>query len=397
MITLVRIVPYTMNNLKALNDKMKAQEVHETEQTENLQERGPIYSAYRTAEERGAILTAIVDSSDDAIVSKDLQGIITSWNKSAERIFGYTASEMIGASILTLIPEDRQEEEVTILAQLRKGQRVDHFETRRRKKDGRLIDVSLTISPVKNAAGQIIGLSKIARDITDRKLEQQRRNDFVAILSHELKTPLTSLKSYIQMALARIRNSSDQIGMDLLNRAELQTRKMTTMISDFLNLSRLEEGKMTLSLNRFSLAELMEEVISDALVLAPEHLLIYTGCPELKIHADRDKLAHVMINLLNNAVKYSDTGTTITVACKVSTDTEAVEISFSDQGIGISHNDQKRLFERFYRVENDKSKASGFGIGLYLVAEILKLHGSSINLISSPGQGATFSFSLPVS
>jgi two-component system sensor histidine kinase VicK len=170
---------------------------------------------------------------------------------------------------------------------------------------------------------------------------------------------------------------------------------MTTMIHDFLNLSRLEEGKMDLSLSTFSLRELMEEVLSDALILAPDHLLEYNGCPDVEIFADRDKIGQVMTNLLNNAVKYSATGSTINIGCSL--ENGHVRFSFSDQGVGISETDQQRLFERFYRVKNDKSRmVSGFGIGLYLVAEILKLHGSSIKLTSKPGEGSEFSFSLPV-
>ncbi|WGQ10809.1 PAS domain S-box protein [Pedobacter gandavensis] len=151
----------------------------------------------KQAETNSAILSAIIASSDDAIISKDLNSIITSWNPSAERIFGYSAAEMIGESILKLIPQDRKSEESMILSKLITGERVQNFETKRLNKAGDLIDVSLTISPIKNSQGQITGLSKIARDITDKKLEEQRKHDFIGIVSHELKTPLTSLKSYI--------------------------------------------------------------------------------------------------------------------------------------------------------------------------------------------------------
>jgi two-component system sensor histidine kinase VicK len=352
-------------------------------------------TAAREAEKNSAILSAIIASTDDAIISKDLSSIITSWNPAAARIFGYDPSEMIGESILKLIPPDRQDEETMILSKLRSGQRVEHFETKRLTKDGKLIDVSLTISPVKNASGAIIGVSKIARDITEKKLEEQRKNDFIAIVSHELKTPLTSLKSYVQLALIKAREREDKFSTNVLGRAEAQTRKMTTMIHDFLNLSRLEEGKMTLSPSNFSLTELMEDVISDALILAPDHLLDYQGCPEVDIYADRDKISQVMTNLLNNAAKYSANGSTITVRCFLNKG--QANISFADQGIGISDADQKRLFERFYRVDNATTRqVSGFGIGLYLVSEILKLHGSKIDLTSKPDEGSVFSFALAV-
>ena len=384
-----------MDNIRALKEKAFAQELRATVMNESIQNQAKLISAYQTAEEREAILSAIVDFSDDAIISKDLNGIVTSWNKSAERIFGYTALEMIGKPILTLIPDDRLEEETLILSRLRSGERVDHFETKRRKKDGRIVDVSLTISPIKNVDGKITGVSKIARDITDKKLEEQRKYDFIAIVSHELKTPLTSVKSYIQLALNKAKERADKFAVNVLTRADLQTSKMTTMIHDYLNVARLEQGKMTLSLTAFSLNDLMEEVISDALILAPDHLLDYSGCPDVELYADRDKICQVMMNLLNNASKYSSTGTTIKINCSL--EQGQVIFSVTDQGVGISPTDQVHLFERFYRVSNKNTmEVSGFGIGLYLVAEIIKLHGSSIKLVSEIGEGTTFSFSLPM-
>jgi two-component system sensor histidine kinase VicK len=250
------------------------------------------------AEKQSAMLSAIVSCSDDAIISKDLNSIVTSWNSSAERLFGYTASEMIGQSIVKLIPADRLQEEPEIIARLKSGQRVDHFETRRLTKRGKLLDVSLTISPVMDISGRIIGISKIARDITDKKQEEQRKNDFIAIISHELKTPLTSMRSYVQLALAKATERADSYSELLLRRAETQTRKMTTMIQEFLNLSRLEEGKMTLNISQFSLSALMEEVLADTSTLAPSRQIEFDSWPEVNISADREKLGQVVINLL---------------------------------------------------------------------------------------------------
>ncbi len=159
----------------------------------------------KQAEEKSAKLAAIIESSDDAIISKTLESVITSWNESAERMFGYTADEIIGETIYKLIPPDRQEEEPKILARLKSGERVEHFETKRLRKDGRLIDVSLSISPVKDKQGNIIGLSKIARDITEKKLDETRKNDFIGMASHELKTPLTSLSAIIQVTNGKLK------------------------------------------------------------------------------------------------------------------------------------------------------------------------------------------------
>jgi two-component system sensor histidine kinase VicK len=348
------------------------------------------------AEKQGAILSAIVSYSDDAIISKDLNSIVTSWNKSAERIFGYTAAEMIGQSIVKLIPEDRLQEEPEIIARIKSGHRVDHFETKRMTKYGAPLDVSLTISPVIDLSGRIIGISKIARDITDKKQEEQRKNDFIAIVSHELKTPLTSMRSYVQIALKKAIERADAFTEKVLVRAESKTHKMASLIQDFLDLSRLEEAKMTLHVSRFSMPELIEEVLSDTLVLSASHHIEYEPCPDIKVNADREKLGQVMINLLGNAIKYSPEGTIIKIRCELGK--EKIKFSVTDQGNGIAKADQARLFERFYRV-NDQSQyhVAGFGIGLYLVSEILKLHGGKAEVQSEVGEGSTFSFVLPAS
>ncbi|MCZ4245925.1 PAS domain-containing sensor histidine kinase [Pedobacter punctiformis] len=349
----------------------------------------------KNTSQQGFMLAAIVNSSDDAIVSKDLNGIVTSWNRSAQKMFGYLAEEMIGQPILKLIPPDRKHEEVEILAKLRKGGHVDHFETKRVTKSGTIIDVSLTISPVRNGRGKIIGLSKIARDITEKKLEQQRKNDFVAMVSHELKTPLTSIKSYIQLLLRQAKKTEDHYGTNALSKVDEQVKKMTTMIRDFLDLSRLEEGKMPLNKSQFSVQQFMDEIVSEAKILLAEHNIRYNSCNDAILNADRDKLQQVMANLLSNAAKYSSKGSTITVLCEQVR--QKVKFSVIDEGIGIDTEDQKRLFERFYRVGGEQTKnISGFGIGLYLCSEILRLHNSIITVESLPGSGSTFSFSMDI-
>jgi two-component system sensor histidine kinase VicK len=379
-----------------LSSQIHNHETREVQMNEDMKGQESLIAKLRLAEERSAILAAIVDSSDDAIISKDLNGIITSWNRSAERLFGYTQDEMIGLSILKLIPTDRLQEEPEIIAKIKAGQRVKHFETKRLTNQGNLIDVSLTISPVINPAGKIVGISKIARDITDKKLEEQRKNDFIAIVSHELKTPLTSMRSYVQLALRKARDRADAFTISVLDRADNQTRKMTTMIQDFLNLSRLEEGKMSLNCTDFSLAEVMKEIVEDAVTLAPSHHISYEPSITAFIKGDREKICQVLTNLIGNAVKYSPERSTVTIKCK--TEDDQVVFSISDEGYGIGPADQLRLFERFYRVRDDRQHhVAGFGIGLYLVAEILKLHGSEIEVQSELNQGSTFSFSLPIS
>jgi two-component system sensor histidine kinase VicK len=347
----------------------------------------------RLAEEKSARLSAIIDSSEDAIVSKTTEGIVTTWNNSAQRTFGYTSEEMIGQSILKLIPPDRQEEETMILTKLRKGERVEHFETVRVTKYNQKINVSLTISPIKDAQGKIIGLSKIARDITEKKQEELRKNDFIAMVSHELKTPLTSIRTYIQVLLSKSKNEEDVFKMNALTRADAQAKKMTSMIHDFLSLARLEEGKIRINKEEFELHDLIEEIANDAQFLTSSHNVKLVDCKDISINADKDKIGQVLINLLSNAIKYSPKGGTITMGCTQNGDN--LKIYVSDEGIGISPTDQKRLFDKFYRVKDEKIRTiSGFGIGLYLVAEILRYHDTEIKVESTEGIGSTFYFML---
>ncbi|ATP57798.1 hypothetical protein CPT03_15660 [Pedobacter ginsengisoli] len=354
-----------------------------------------LITALELAEARSAMLAAIVDSSYDAIISKDLTGIVTSWNHSAQHIFGYSPDEMIGQSIMKLIPEERKEEETQILAHLRNGNRIENFETRRVTKSGHLIDVSLTISPVRDLNGRIIGVSKIARDITDKKQEEERKKNFVTILSHELKTPITSMHAYIQLGLARSLKIEDQTLSNLLERAKSQTIKMTSMINDFLDLSRVEENRMFIDIKPFSLNELLLELIDESQTVAPK-FYIEVNCPPLiNVLADKDKIGCVLTNLVGNAIKYSKDSTTIKINCSIIGNT--VKIDVVDQGIGISPENQKKLFKRFFRV-NDTSdnKVNGLGIGLYLAAEIIKLHEGEIKVNSRLGKGSEFSFTLPL-
>lgn len=383
-----------MKSVNDLENKINGYEQREVEHTFNVDQLNKLIAQLKLAEEKSAVLAAIVETSDDAIISKNLNSIITSWNASAERIFGYTADEMIGQSILKLIPDDRIQEEPQILKRLKSGERVDHFETKRLRKDKKLIDVSLTISPVKDNSGNIIGVSKIARDITDKKQEEQRKNDFIALVSHELKTPLTSIKSYVQMMLAKAKKNEDAFGINIMGRAEAQVKKMTDMIHDFLSVSRLEAGKIRYTKSSFELLPLIDEIVNEMRMLAPDHHIEFHRFDgAFTLYGDRDKIGQVLLNLLSNAVKYSPASSTVTVGGENLG--KNIKIYVQDQGVGISPIDQKRLFERFYRVQNDQANnISGFGIGLYLVAEILREHQSEISVKSELNEGATFSFIL---
>ena len=347
----------------------------------------------RKAEETSERLGSIITSSDDAIISKDFNSIVTSWNDAAMRIFGFTAEEMIGQSILKIIPEDRHEEEPRILSQLRQGLRVDHFETIRKRKDGAHIHVSLTISPIKDRKGKVIGVSKIARDISERKLIDKKKDEFIGFVSHELKTPLTSLRSYIQISMHKALQQGHEFIGHALSKAEMQTKKMERMIADFLNISRLDEGKMKLNPSYFNLVELIKSSITDASIISTRHQFQYIGVEEAFVNADAEKIDLVLTNLISNAQKYSPMGGKIIISCQKTDQHFSVRIQ--DDGIGISPENQKSLFEKFSRIESEQTKSiSGFGIGLYLVASIMSLHGTEVTVESKPGEGSSFTFKL---
>jgi two-component system sensor histidine kinase VicK len=232
-------------------------------------------------------------------------------------------------------------------------------------------------------------------DITEQKLEVQRKNDFIGMVSHELKTPLTSMNGYIQVLLKKARASSDTFSLNLLDKANSQVKRMTTMINGFLNVSRLEAGKMHIEKQRFDMKELMHEVEEEVLSTTVGHNMLFEPVMITFVHADRDKISQVVNNLIGNAIKYSPLGTTIQVAC-ISVD-NSVQVSVRDQGMGVSKQDIKHLFNRYYRVEGSHMKSiAGFGIGLYLCAEIVHRHGGHIWVESELGEGSTFFFTLPL-
>lgn len=378
---------------QALNEELSATNEELIESQNQLKQ---LIDELKINEERSAKLAAIVESSDDAIIGKTTEGVITSWNAGAKKIFGYHEEEMIGEPVLKLIPEDLHHEEPVILARVKSGQHIDHYETTRRTKEGRLINVSLTISPILNKAGEIIGVSKIARDITEQKRDEQRKNDFIGMASHELKTPLTSLNALIQVLQKKLSDSNDRFVATALDKASQQTRRMTGLINGFLNISRLEAGKLDIEQRPIELNTLISENIEEASLSASNHDFIFEpGQGTIMVLADREKIGSVISNLLSNAVKYSPKGKFITIRTLVQD--ENVLVSVHDEGIGISQQDIEKLFERYYRVQTEHTKnISGFGVGLYLSAEIVGRHGGRIWAESEKEAGSTFYFTLPL-
>lgn len=351
------------------------------------------------------MLAAIIESSDDAIISKTLDGIITSWNKSAERLFGHTEQEAIGKPITLIIPEERLDEEQLIIKKIKSGERLDHFETIRVTRSGNKIPISLTISPIKDHTGKIIGASKIARDISkQKKAEEQLRNyaeeikvlnarkdEFIGLASHELKTPVTSLNAYLQIIDRNL--SSDDRNKPFITKAIQQVNKLTSLISDLLDVSKIQTGKLPFTYTDFDLIQVLKDVVEILQHNYESHKIkLHFDQQPITLEADQQRIEQVIINLITNAVKYSPAADRIII--NVISSDQNVTVSVQDFGIGIPKDQQEKVFSRFYRVENIATHISGLGIGLYISNEIINRHGGRIWIESEPGKGSTFYFNL---
>jgi len=530
----------------------------------------------RSSETKQAMLAAIIESSEDAIVSKNLNGIIATWNKSAERIFGYNEQEIIGDHITRIIPKNRRLEEEEIIGKIRNGERVEHYETYRLTKAGTEIPVSLTISPILNAKGQVIGASKIARDITKQKNAEEslqryannletlnivgkmiserlavqeilqqvtdittevtgaafgaffynnldehgesymlytlsgapkeafekfgmprntavfhatfsgectvradditkdprygknsphfgmpkghlpvvsylavpvmsksgavigglfyghpeagkftehherlvesvatqaaialenaklyeeiqklnaKKDEFIGLASHELKTPITSLSGYLQIINRRLQAGDENKAF--MEKALLQINKLSDLISDLLDVSKIETGQLPLSFTGFDLVQLVKEA-TEVMQYSTKthHLVLNTNPDKLMVTADRQRIEQVIVNLLSNAIKYSP-GTDL-VNISVSAANKKALVSVQDFGLGISHEQQERIFTRFYRVEDMSAHISGLGIGLFISREIINRHSGRLWVESGLGKGSAFFFEIPM-
>lgn len=344
-------------------------------------------------------LAAIVSSSDDAIVSKTLDGVILTWNGAAERMFGYSAAEAVGRHITLIIPQDRTSEEDFVIGRIRAGLAVEHYETVRQRKDGTMVEVSLSVSPIHAADGRIVGASKIARNITDqnrqrRQLEEASRakDEFLATLSHELRTPLNTLIGYIHM-LQSGSMSADQEPR-ALEIMERNARALARLVDDVLDTSRIVTGKMQVNLVPCPLAPIIDEAVASIRPAAERKgLELDTRVEgELTVHADADRLRQVLWNVLSNAVKFTPQGGSIRITAQQ--DHDAVQVSVEDTGLGISPGDLSRIFQRFWQGQEGGDK--GLGLGLALTRHLVELHGGTISARSGgPGLGSTFEIRFP--
>lgn len=348
-------------------------------------------------------LAAIIVDSDDAIVSKDLSGRVLSWNKGAEKMFGYSAEEMIGRHIDILIPTERKDEEPGILSRIGRGERVEHYETVRVRKNGERIDVAISVSPVRDEKGNITGAAKIAREITARKRAERalreadmRKTEFLATLAHELRNPLAPLQSGIE--ILRELQGMPPVGIGTVEIMDRQLKHMVRLIDDLLDISRISRGRIELHLQEVDLRDVLQQAVETTRPLFARHghqLHWFPPAHRVMVWADATRLSQVFSNLLNNAAKYTPANGEVHLKLKTTKNDVSVEVI--DNGIGIPPDELSNVFEMFTQLDlPDSSLRSGLGIGLSLSKQFVLRHGGRLIARSQGvGKGSSFIVELP--
>jgi PAS domain S-box-containing protein len=363
-------------------------------------------------------LAAIVATTDDAVISKNLNGVITSWNPAAERLFGYTSDEVVGKEITILIPPEWPDEEPAILARLRRGERIDHYETIRLAKDGRRLDVSLTVSPIQDASGKVVGASKIARDITQQKKAQNEiarllgaerlarqeaevasrtKDEFLATLSHELRTPLTAMLGWLTML--RSHKLDEKTTKHAIETIERNAKAQAQLIEDLVDISRIVGGKLSLEVGPIELYPVIDaaiEVVKPAADAKQISIRVNYDATVGPVSGDTGRLQQIIWNLLSNAVKFTPSGGSVSVDYR--RQGGFAEVTVRDTGIGIAADFLPHVFERFRQAESAATRSHrGMGLGLAIVRHLVELHGGTVSVDSAgENKGSTFTVHLPL-
>ncbi|HMC55830.1 MAG TPA: PAS domain-containing sensor histidine kinase [Gemmatimonadaceae bacterium] len=399
-------------------------------------------------------LAAIVESSDDAVIGKRLDGTIMSWNAAATRIYGYTAAEMLGQSVLKLFPPELADEERTIVAKLVRGERIEHFETRRLTKDGRIIDVSLSVAPILDSTGAIIGASKIARDITREKqmrealqslnaeletqaieleerlqesthlslaleesnaqlnkalaaarLAQQQaeeaskaRTVFLATMSHELRTPLNAIGGYADLMLSGVPQELSIEERDYVERIRRSQQHLLEMISSLLDFAKMDAGKLEVEVQDVPIEDVLTRI--EPLVRAQarsknQKLRIEIPAESMVVRANMDRAVQVLLNLVSNAIRFTASDGTISVEVKKQPDVVAIRVQ--DNGPGIPDEHVERVFEPFVQLDRSLTrKNGGTGLGLAISRDLARAMGGDVvfERAADRENGATFVLTL---
>ena len=362
--------------------------------------------------EQRAWLEAIVESTDNAILGKRLDGTITMWSAGAERMYGYSWTEIVGKDVRTLVPEEGSTEVDAIFEQLRRGEAVEPHETMRVRKGGARIWVALTISPVRDAAGRVIGAWAIARDVTAQRQAaaqlrhakeaaeraSQAKDRFLAVLSHELRTPLTPVLAAVQVLASR--DDVPEEVMDALRVIKRNVELEARLIDDLLDLTRISRGKLTLELETADAGALLRDALEICgASLRAKQLRVAVDCDEeqrFPVRVDAARLRQVFWNLLNNAAKFTPAGGEIAVSCR--TEGDEVIVTVRDTGVGIASDRLAQIFDAFEQGLAEQGKrAEGLGLGLAICKALVTMHGGAIEAQSQGrDRGASFVVRLPI-
>ena len=374
---------------------------------------------WEKAELAQSFLGALVASAEDAIVSKTLEGIVTSWNPAAERLFGYRAEEIVGKSIVILIPEGHPNEEPEILARIRRGERIEHYETKRVRKDGSLVDIALTVSPIKDLLGRIIGASKIARDITQQKQAEARerealrqaqeasrmaeeansaKDEFLATISHELRTPMTAILGWTRMLMSgEVGPENQRKALETIDR---NARSQAQLIEDLLDISRIVSGKLRIEYKLVDMAAVVAASLEAVRLTAEtKRIRIQTNVApgSVPVLGDAERLQQVVWNLLSNSIKFTPAGGVVEIQLQRAE--SRAELQVIDNGIGIRSELLPHIFDRFTQGDSSITRSyGGLGMGLAIVKSLTELHGGTVTAKSEgEGLGAAFTVKLPIS
>lgn len=341
----------------------------------------------RTARERAEQLATIVTAANDAIVRTTPDGTIETWNPGAERLFGYVQADIIGHNLWDLLPSLQRDADKHLLVQEFTAGRSVYLDGEGKHADGRQIDVSVGLMPHAGLLGELVALSAIIRDISERRAIERLQQEFLAMTSHELRHPLTSIKGQAQ--LMRRRAAYSERAVDAIIE---QTDRLGRLIDDLLLASLIEADRFEIRREPIDLVREVSQAVEQ--LQSEEHPIhIDFEAASFLVLGDRQRLGQVFANLLSNAAKYSPAGHEITV--RIRTDDTAARVDVVDRGVGIPPEDIPRLFSRFYRSEGAAERIQGLGLGLYITSRIVQAHDGSIEVESQRGSGTTFTVTLP--
>jgi PAS domain S-box-containing protein len=359
---------------------------------------------YQQVNKSRAYIENLLENAGDVIVSTDLEDRILTWNRGAEIIMGYSKAEVIGQHLTILLPPERFHELEEMRAKVEISGTLRDIEVRSKRKDGGMIYLSLSVSPIRDVEGRIVAFLRVAKDVTEKRRYERRlkeldkmKSDFVSNVSHELRTPLTSIKGSVDNMLDGLTGSLNEKQVRYLARIKSNADRLSRLINDLLDLSRIESGRVEVRSTTLSLIALAEEVAEHLKSLAAEKLIrieVKSPNPKLTVWADRDKVTQVLMNLIGNAVKFTPQNGKVTVALAKNGD-DYVQISVDDTGPGILPEEKNKIFSKFYQFANiEKEKPKGSGLGLVISKALVEMQGGKIWVESELGRGSTFYFTL---